>query len=109
MGGSLLPRVAGGDILPPLLDGGMVIKRIFEALGLQHVSGVGKEGKISESEVTTSEVLGLLELVLKNIKERVQLLLQSRDLRFVSLLTIEGRTEEELDNNVNDGTRVGLL
>lgn len=109
VGGGLLPGGAGGDVVPPLLDVGVTVQSSLEALALEQIGSVGEEGEISEGEVATSEVLGLRELVLEDVKEAVQLLLQGRDLGLVGLLSVESGSKEELNNNVGDGARVGLL
>lgn len=109
VGGGLLPGVASGDVGPPLLDSGVAVQSVLEALALKHVGSVGEEGEISEGEVTSSEVLGLLELLLENIKQTVQALLQGRDFGLIGLLSVESGTKEELDDDVSDGARVRLL
>ena len=87
----------------------MAIEGILIALNLEQVCGVGEEGQVSEGEVVASEILGLGQASLQDVQETIQLLSQSSALRLISSLAEEGRAEEELDDDIDNGARVGLV
>ena len=109
VGGGLLPRGAGRDLVPPSLDVLVTIEGILESLDLEEVGGVGEEGQVSEGEVVASEELGLGQASLKNVEQAVELLSHGFALGLVGSLTIESGAEEELNHNIDDGSRVGLV
>lgn len=87
----------------------VTVESLLESGLLQHVLSVGEVGEVSEREVVASEVLGLGKLSLEDVEETVELLSEGSNLRLVGGGTSEGGAEEELPDDIGDGTRVGLV
>jgi hypothetical protein len=71
----VLPRVAVGDVVPPLAN---VLARLEQAAGARvggEAVGVGQVRQVGDGEVVAGEVLGLLQTLLVDVQQLLQVLL----------------------------------